>query len=93
MLGFAFQKGCVPVGQAAIMKAIELNGVSIPMNQQAFIWGRRAAWNLAKVQELAMPQKAADGSDRHRQLSTTLEETIDRRMMSLTGYQNAAYAE
>ncbi len=92
MLGYAWQLGYVPVGREAIMKAIELNGVSIPMNQQAFVWGRRAAWNLAKVQEIATPSKAADGSDRHRQISTSLEEIIDRRMMSLTGYQNAAYA-
>ncbi|TAL32470.1 MAG: indolepyruvate ferredoxin oxidoreductase family protein [Alphaproteobacteria bacterium] len=92
MLGYAWQMGYVPVGREAIMKAIELNGVSIPMNQQAFVWGRRAAWNLEKVKEIATPHKAADGSDRHRQISTTLEEVIDRRMMSLTGYQNAAYA-
>ena len=93
MLGFAWQKGFIPVGQAAIMKAIELNGVSIPMNQQSFVWGRRAAWNLAKVEELATPKKSADGSDRHRQVSATTEEIIDRRIISLTGYQNAAYAE
>ncbi|MEZ0262977.1 MAG: indolepyruvate ferredoxin oxidoreductase family protein [Alphaproteobacteria bacterium] len=93
MLGYAWQLGFIPVGYDAIMKAIELNGVQIPMNQQAFIWGRRAAWNLDKVTEIATPKKSADGSDRHRQLSTTTEETIDRRIMSLTGYQNAAYAE
>jgi indolepyruvate ferredoxin oxidoreductase len=92
MLGYAWQRGWVPVGQEAILKAIELNGVSIPMNQQAFHWGRRAAWNPAKVEEVSAPAKAADGSDRHRQISTTLEEIIDRRMMSLTGYQSAAYA-
>ena len=92
MLGYAWQMGYVPVSREAIMKAIELNGVSIPMNQQAFVWGRRAAWNLDKVKELATPHKAADGSDRHRQISTTLEEIIDRRMMSLTGYQNHAWA-
>ncbi|MCC7037531.1 MAG: indolepyruvate ferredoxin oxidoreductase family protein [Alphaproteobacteria bacterium] len=93
MLGYAWQKGLIPLGHDAIMKAIELNGVSIGMNQQSFTWGRRAAWDIAKVEELAAPKKTADGSDRHRQISTSTEETIDRRMMSLTGYQNAAYAE
>ncbi|MDE1153892.1 MAG: indolepyruvate ferredoxin oxidoreductase family protein [Micavibrio sp.] len=93
MLGFAWQKGYIPLSEAALMKAIELNGVGVKMNQQAFAWGRRAAWNLEKVQELSMPKKTADGSDRHRQISTTLEEVIDRRMMSLTGYQNSSYAD
>lgn len=93
MLGYAWQKGMIPVGEEAIMKAIALNGVQIPMNQQSFTWGRRAAWNLEKVQELATPRKSADGWDRHRQISATTEEIIDRRIMSLTGYQNAAWAE
>jgi indolepyruvate ferredoxin oxidoreductase len=92
MLGYAWQKGLIPLGHDAIMKAIELNGVSIGMNQQSFTWGRRAAWDIAKVEELAAPKKTADGSDRHRQISTTIEETIDRRMMSLTGYQDTKYA-
>ena len=35
MLGYAYQKGLVPVSAEAINKAIELNGVSIPLNQQA----------------------------------------------------------
>ncbi|MBI1214348.1 MAG: indolepyruvate ferredoxin oxidoreductase family protein [Alphaproteobacteria bacterium] len=93
MLGFAWQKGYVPLTQESLMRAIELNGVSIPMNQTAFTWGRRAAWNIDKVRQLAAPQKTADGSDRHRQLSATLEEIIDRRINSLTGYQNAGYAQ
>ncbi len=92
MLGYAYQQGLIPVSEAAIMKAIALNGVAVGMNQQAFTWGRRAAWNLDKVMDVASPKKTADGSDRHRQISTTLEEVIDRRMMSLTGYQNEAYA-
>ncbi len=92
MLGYAYQQGTIPVSEAAIMKAIALNGVAVGMNQQAFTWGRRAAWNIDKVMDVASPKKTADGSDRHRQISTTLEEVIDRRMMSLTGYQNEAYA-
>lgn len=93
MLGFAYQKGLVPVAQDAIMKAIELNGAAIKMNQQAFVWGRRAAFNLEKVIEISTPTKAADGSDRHREISTSTDEMIERRVFSLTNYQNAAYAE
>jgi indolepyruvate ferredoxin oxidoreductase len=49
MLGFAWQKGCVPLEEAALMRAIELNGVSIDFNKQAFNWGRLAAHDLAAV--------------------------------------------
>ncbi|MCE9507046.1 MAG: indolepyruvate ferredoxin oxidoreductase family protein [Alphaproteobacteria bacterium] len=93
VLGYAYQKGIIPISQDAIMRAIELNGASIRMNQQAFIWGRRAAFNPAKVEELATPPKAADGSDRHREISATLKEIIERRIVSLIGYQSAAYAK
>jgi indolepyruvate ferredoxin oxidoreductase len=43
MLGFAFQRGAIPLSLAAILKAIELNGAAIEMNKQAFSWGRLAA--------------------------------------------------
>ena len=49
-LGYAWQKGLVPVSEEAINRAIELNGVAIKMNQQAFLWGRRAAHDLAAVE-------------------------------------------
>ncbi len=43
MLGFAWQMGLVPVSAEAIEQAIELNGVSVELNRQAFRWGRRGA--------------------------------------------------
>src|SRR5213075_287466 len=43
MLGFAWQSGAIPLGEASIARAIELNGVDIAMNKAAFAWGRRAA--------------------------------------------------
>jgi len=43
MLGYAWQLGLVPISQTALMRAIELNGAAIEMNQQAFAWGRLAA--------------------------------------------------
>ncbi|SIR47200.1 indolepyruvate ferredoxin oxidoreductase family protein [Pseudacidovorax sp. RU35E] len=52
MLGAAWQLGQIPLARAAIERAIELNGVAIPMNQQAFLWGRRAAHDLAAVQAI-----------------------------------------
>ena len=52
MLGAAWQKGLVPVRREAIERAIELNGVAIEANMQAFEWGRRAAHDLAGVEKL-----------------------------------------
>ncbi len=49
-LGFAWQKGLVPLSAEAIEQAIELNGVSVKMNLQAFLWGRRAAHDRAAVE-------------------------------------------
>jgi indolepyruvate ferredoxin oxidoreductase len=93
MLGYAYQKGFIPVSQGAILCAIELNGASIKMNQQAFIWGRRAAFDSAKVQEIATPAEAAGPSDHHRRISKTQEESVERRVFSLTHYQSAGYAK
>src|SRR6185369_4773632 len=44
MLGFAWQRGWIPLTRAALMRSIELNAVSVADNQLAFEWGRRAAW-------------------------------------------------
>jgi indolepyruvate ferredoxin oxidoreductase len=89
MLGMAFQKGLVPVGSEAINKAIELNGTAVKMNQAAFLWGRRAEVDLAAVERLIGPKAEVAKSAR---LSQTLDETIERRVEFLTGYQHAAYA-
>ena len=58
MLGFAYQKGFVPVSEASILEAIELNGVAVDMNKRAFIWGRRAAHDPAAVRRIALPEGA-----------------------------------
>src|SRR5208337_756745 len=52
MLGAAWQKGLVPIRREAIDRAIELNGVAIEANKQAFDWGRRAAHDPASVETL-----------------------------------------
>ncbi|MGH8597081.1 MAG: indolepyruvate ferredoxin oxidoreductase family protein, partial [Gammaproteobacteria bacterium] len=90
MLGYAFQKGLVPVSSAAINKAIELNGAAVKMNQAAFLWGRRAAVDRAAVERLVAPKPETAASTT---MSQTLEELIARRVEFLTGYQNAEYAE
>lgn len=43
MLGYAWQRGWVPVSEEAILRAIEANGVAISLNRDAFAWGRQLA--------------------------------------------------
>ncbi|MGF6690027.1 indolepyruvate ferredoxin oxidoreductase [Metapseudomonas resinovorans] len=87
MLGYAYQRGLVPISADAIDKAIELNGVSVALNQQAFLWGRRAAHDLAAVEKLAKPVEVEAPR------CETLEEIIQYRADHLRAYQDAAYAE
>jgi indolepyruvate ferredoxin oxidoreductase len=87
MLGYAYQKGLVPVSADAIEKAIELNGVAVALNQQAFLWGRRAAYDAAAVEQLAAPAEAAAPR------CESLQEIVQYRIDFLSAYQNAAYAE
>ena len=41
MLGYAWQKGRVPLSRVAIERAIKVNAVAVEMNLSAFDWGRR----------------------------------------------------
>ena len=59
MLGVAYQKGLIPVSAEAIEQAIELNGVAVKMNTDAFRWGRRAAVDLGAVKATAAPAAAS----------------------------------
>jgi indolepyruvate ferredoxin oxidoreductase len=88
MLGYSFQKGKVPLSEAALMKAIELNGVSVPFNKAAFNWGRYCAHDTAAVTKLATPATVIEFKR-----SQSLEEIIAKRVELLTAYQNAAYAK
>ena len=89
MLGFAWQRGLVPVSAGALNQAIELNRVAVAFNQQAFLWGRRAAVDLAAVERVAKPK---DEEPADRKVSQTLDEMVERRVAFLTDYQDAAYA-
>jgi len=88
MLGYSWQKGWVPLSEAALMRAIELNGVQIDFNKQAFNWGRVAANDLAAVQRLTTPATVIE-----LKRAPSLDDTIAKRVAFLTDYQNAAYAQ
>jgi len=90
LLGYAWQKGWIPLGRASLLRAIELNAVSVDKNQGAFEAGRRAAHDpatlpkgdarpLEKAMVMAMP--------------VTLDRLIAERVDLLSAYQNPAYAE
>ena len=89
MLGFAYQRGLVPLSAEAIERAIALNGVAVEFNLDAFRWGRRTAVDLEFVRTRAIQPAAVPPSHR---LSETLDQVVSRRAAFLTDYQNAAYA-
>ncbi|MBV9859415.1 MAG: indolepyruvate ferredoxin oxidoreductase family protein [Alphaproteobacteria bacterium] len=89
MLGYAYQRGLVPVSAEAIEQAIALNGVAVSFNRDAFRWGRRCAHDPALVEDRAAPAGAILESHK---LSATLDEAIARRATFLAEYQDGAYA-
>jgi indolepyruvate ferredoxin oxidoreductase len=91
MLGYAWQKGWVPLTRASLMRAVELNGVQVDNNKAAFEWGRRIAHDIAAVEALAQPQTQV--VQFVKKTAQSLEDIVSKREEFLTGYQNAAYAQ
>jgi indolepyruvate ferredoxin oxidoreductase len=87
MLGFAFQRGLLPVSGAALYRALELYGRNGEENKLAFDWGRFAAQSPEQVDRLANARDVAAAP------ATSLPEVIARRVEFLTSYQDRAYAE
>ncbi|HWM29033.1 MAG TPA: DUF6537 domain-containing protein, partial [Woeseiaceae bacterium] len=88
MLGFAWQKGLVPVSLDALLRAIELNGVDIDKNRQAFGWGRIAAADFAFVAAFMDDVPATSATEEE-----SLDSVIARRADFLQRYQNRALAD
>ncbi len=82
MLGMAWQRGLVPVSLAAMMRAIELNAVTVERNKAAFAIGRLASAAPAALAADAVPPAAE-----------TLDALVERRAAVLAEYQNEAWAE
>jgi indolepyruvate ferredoxin oxidoreductase len=89
MLGYAWQKGWVPLARGSIERAIELNGVAVEFNKGSFLWGRRAAVDLERVRRIALPADVIPIGER---FSRNLQEIVERRAQLLGDYQDAAYA-
>jgi indolepyruvate ferredoxin oxidoreductase len=83
MLGAAWQQGLVPLSHASLMRAVELNGVAIEENKQAFAAGRLASGDLNFPAEVSGHTSGK---------LEPLDEAIARREAFLTDYQDAAWA-
>ncbi len=93
MLGYAWQRGLVPVSAEALETAIALNGVAVEANKRAFLWGRRAAVDMAAVERAAAPLDAEKDRPSAEPVPDTLEAIRAHRAEFLVGYQNRAYAD
>jgi indolepyruvate ferredoxin oxidoreductase len=90
MLGYAWQRGWVPLTHASLMRAIELNGVQVANNKAAFEWGRCAAHDPKGFSDLLSGQRGAQVIQFKPR--DTVANVMERRVAFLTDYQNAAYA-
>ncbi|MGQ0710930.1 MAG: indolepyruvate ferredoxin oxidoreductase family protein [Rhodoferax sp.] len=88
LLGYAWQKGCIPLCLDSLLRAIELNGVQPDKNQQAFTWGRRMAHDPQRVQAQFQARTVVQWVKK-----PTLDEVLTERVRFLTDYQDAAYAQ
>jgi indolepyruvate ferredoxin oxidoreductase len=87
LLGYAWQQGLIPVGLAALERAIELNGVAVEMNKGAFALGRLAAGDPQALDRLALSAQEVKPPR-----LDTLEAMLAHRKAFLAGYQSARYA-
>ena len=87
VLGYAWQKGWIPLLQASLMRAIELNAVQVDANKAAFAWGRWAAADPQRIRSLLEPVQTVQWHRRQ-----TLDELVAHRAALLTQYQNARWA-
>lgn len=86
MVGYAFQKGLIPVSSDALLKAIELNGIAVNANILAFNWGRKFAES---------PKEIAAIIERHfpaLEQNASLDKYVAKRAEFLTDYQDEKLA-
>ena len=84
LLGMAWQSAALPIAQAALLKAIALNGTAVPLNERAFLWGRLLVQQPTLIDEILADQAP---------LPTGLPAIVDRYAQELTRYQNPRLAK
>jgi indolepyruvate ferredoxin oxidoreductase len=90
MMGYAYQRGLLPLSAEAIEQAIEVNAVAVKMNTQAFRLGRLAAVDPSRIS--AMMKGEGEASAPKTLDTMSLDEIIAHRTAYLTDYQNAKLA-
>jgi indolepyruvate ferredoxin oxidoreductase len=88
ILGFAWQKGWIPLHRESLTRAIELNEVAVQNNLMAFEWGRHAAHHLDVLMQQVQPVQTIQFKKRE-----SLSDLVQDRVTRLTDYQNAVYAQ
>jgi indolepyruvate ferredoxin oxidoreductase len=83
MLGIAWQEGALPLSEASLTRAIELNGTLVSLNHRAFLWGRILAARPELADEIMADQAA---------LPDDLPSVIARRTAEITAYGSARLA-
>ena len=83
-LGVAYQRGLLPVSEAALHRSIELNGAALELNRRAFLWGRILAASPELVAEILGDAEPGVPQD--------LDALIAHRGGVLQSYQSASYA-
>ena len=90
LAGFAWQRGLIPISESAILQAIELNGVAVDWNREAFAWGRRLAHEPGLIEEILNPVETI--TPLIFKPSSTAD-WVEKYSKELTAYQDAAYAQ
>ena len=104
VLGSAYQSGVVPISASAIERAIELNGVAVEMNTQAFRIGRQIvlepdfldALDIERVGKVGREAKVSAAVETLVQMVPSPSEELERllkiRAADLIDYQSGGYA-
>ncbi len=85
LVGYAWQKGLIPLGRESILRAIELNGTEVAMNRRAFGLGRIAAARPDMVKTWLRGHEVEHIPD-------TLGDLLADRMPRLTAWGGARHA-
>lgn len=89
MTGFAWQRGLIPIREEAILQAIELNGVAVDWNKEAFAWGRRLAHQPELIQKFLQMDETVKPLIF---APTATNDWVAKYSEELTAYQDADYA-
>lgn len=90
LLGVAWQLGLLPVGRAALLRAIELNGTAVALNRRAFLWGRLLAARPELADEVLHDASGEPSLDTPRRMA--LDELIEHRAAEVARYQDERLA-